>query len=212
MTNEFEKSFHPPASSSAEQTPELSFRDGSDLVERLGLPQTPELVEASEAIIAGLRDLTTAEPKLRAAWVEYARIVEAMVEAVDPDNTQLEAYRRAQISALINKALVFRTVDNMTRYLEELDHAEEYAFNAKLDDVRALIGDEIDRTLPSLEMSSEVLVLKLRGVISDDNREHLRDLINNGDDYEDIVNNAYNMIEDEGGDADEVLGKLGVLE
>jgi hypothetical protein len=100
----------------------------------------------------------------------------------------------------------------MTRYLEELDHAEEYAFNAKLDDVRALIGDEIDRTLPSLEMSSEVLVLKLRGVISDDNREHLRDLINNGDDYEDIVNNAYNMIEDEGGDADEVLGKLGVLE
>jgi hypothetical protein len=100
----------------------------------------------------------------------------------------------------------------MIRYLEELDHAEVYALNIGLEDVSAVLTREIDRKLPDLGISSEILVLKLRGIINDENREVLRDLINDGDDYEDIVNTAYNMIEDEGRDADEVLAALGVLE
>lgn len=60
-------------------------------------------------------------------------------------------------------------------------------------------------------MSSEVLVLKLKGVVSEENREFLRDLIDEGDDFEDMINHVYGMILEEGSDPDEVLAELGVI-
>jgi hypothetical protein len=209
MANEFDIPTPPPESwETSGESPELPVRDVAELVEQLDFRPSPELTEASQAVIAGLRDGVTAESQLSLAWGEYARISEEIVEeALDP-----KQYTRWQIGALIHKALLFRAANIMIRYLEELDHAEVYALNIGLEDVSAVLTREIDRKLPDLGISSEILVLKLRGIINDENREVLRDLINDGDDYEDIVNTAYNMIEDEGRDADEVLAALGVLE
>lgn len=214
MTHESDASSYssPSSEQESEILHEISLPYRLEQVSRLGLPPTAELIEATQAVIIGLQDPTTTEEQLRSAWSEYAGIVEGVVEAVDLDHTNPKAYQRAQISALVDKALLFRTAGDMTRYLEELDHAEVYAFNGNLDDVVSLIGEEIDKVLPGLEMSSEILVIKLRGVISDEMREILRDLIHDGDDYEDIVNNAYGMILEEGGDPEVVLAQLGVLE
>jgi hypothetical protein len=209
MASEFDIPTPPPESrETSDESLELTVHGVAELVEQLDFRPSPELIEASRAVIAGLRDEMTTELQLSLAWGEYARMSEGIIEEdLDP-----KRYARGQIGALIHKALLFRAADITVRYLEELDHAEVYALNVGLDDVSAVLTREIDRKLPELEMSSEVLVLKLRGIISDENREVLRDLINDGDDYEDIVNNAYNMIEDENRDADEVLAALGVLE
>jgi hypothetical protein len=61
-------------------------------------------------------------------------------------------------------------------------------------------------------MNPTLLAVRLRGSVSEINREFMRDLIADGDDMEDIITHAYNAILEEGGDPEEVLRKLGVLE
>jgi hypothetical protein len=62
------------------------------------------------------------------------------------------------------------------------------------------------------EMSPEILVMKLNGIVSEENRAFLCELIEQGDEWEDVIGHVYGMILEEGGDPDEVLSELGVIE
>ena len=181
------------------------------LLRELNFRVPPELAVAAGAIVKGIQAFGNDDPNVRSAWVEYANISERVVEtsetAVNPTT-----YDEAQIAVIIHKSLIFQRVSNWLRYIEELDSADVYAFNMGLDEVSSTIQTEIDAIIDTLEMSPGVLVIKLKGFVSEINREHLRDLIDQGDDLEDMIGNVYGMILEEGGDPDEVLAELGVLD
>lgn len=183
----------------------------ASLIEQSNLYNIPELHDAAAAIIEGLADPDTDASRLKLAWGEYAKIAERIVESTDAIHENPKVYAKAQIEAIIHKSLIFHSVGNTLRYLEELDRAEVYAYNEGLDEMSIVINNEITTTVESLRMSSEVLVLKLKGIVSEENREFLRDLIDEGDDFEDIVNHTYGMLLEEGSDPDEVLAKIGVI-
>jgi hypothetical protein len=193
-------------------TPENIHRLIESLLDRLEFHTTPALDEASQAIIAGLIDETTDKSLLSRGWVEYAEIVERIVESAEASAEKPDRYTKAQIGAIIHKSLIFSAAGNTLRYLEELDQAEVYAYNEGIDDVSVALRSEITEKINALEMSSEVLVIKLKGVVSEGNREYLRDLIEQGDEFEDMIAHAYGMILEEGGDPDEVLAEIGVIE
>jgi len=199
---------NPAERESATRRPETIRPSVDSLLDKLAFHPTPALVEARAAIVAGLADESTDGLLLSRAWGEYADITEAMVGSAEDPAT----YTRAQIGAIIHKALIFSVAGDTLRYLEELDDAEVYAHNEGIDDVRGALQDEINEKTSTLEMSSEVLVMKLKGVISEENRAFLRDLIEQGDDFEDMISHAYGMILEEGGDPDEVLAGVGVIE
>jgi hypothetical protein len=65
MANEFDIPTPPPESwETSGESPELPVRDVAELVEQLDFRPSPELTEASQAVIAGLRDGVTAESQL----------------------------------------------------------------------------------------------------------------------------------------------------
>lgn len=132
-------------------------------------------------------------------------MVEGFVDAVEG----ISVRSKAQIAAILNKAYIFQQVNNTVRYLEELDMAEVYAANIGFDEASAVIDVEIKNQVEGLELTPEVLVLKLRGIIDDNDREFLRDLINEGADVEGILGNANQMILEEGGDPEEILASTG---
>lgn len=181
----------------------------TSLIETLDFRASSELIEASSAIVDGISKFGDRDPRIRAAWVEYAKISEQMIDGNETDRV---AYSRAQIAAIIHKSLIFRAVGNNLRYISELDSAEVYAFNEGLDEISSGIQTEIDTVIDTLEMSPEVFLIKLKGVVSEANREHLRDLIDQGDDLDDMIGNVYAIILEEGGDPDEILGGMGVLD
>ncbi len=170
-----------------------------------------ELQEAAIVIIDGLTNPNTSESQLKLAWIEYAKIAEHNVGLIEATSENPSAYARAQIEAIIHKSLIFKSIGNTLRYLEELDHAEVYAFNEGFDEMSTIINNEITSKIESLDMSPEVLVLKLKGIVSEDNREFLRDLIDEGDDLEDMINHAYGMILEEGSNPDEILAEFGII-
>ena len=183
----------------------------ASLIERSKLTNNSELKDASAAIINGLTDPNTSAPRIKSAWIEYAKIAEQIVEAADATDNTPNTYAKAQIEAIMHKSLIFQATGNTLRYLEELDRAETYAHNTGFEEMSTTINDEIAATVDTLPMSSEVLILKLKGIISEDNREFLRDLIAGGDDFEDMINHAYGMILEEGDDPDEVFAELGIV-
>ncbi|RYF29402.1 MAG: hypothetical protein EOO17_01560 [Chloroflexi bacterium] len=211
MSNRFEE--QPPDSNSdagIDQTDDHivdSVDTLESLIERSNFYNIPELQDAATAIIDGLIAPDTNDSQLKLAWIEYAKLIEGIVEA----NKDRIAYARAQIEAIIHKALIFQSAGNLLRYLEELDRAEVYAHNEGIDEISTIINNKIKNTLEPLAMSSEVLVLRLRGCISEVNRDFLRDLIEAGDDFEDMLNHAYGMILEDGGDPDVVFAELGII-
>jgi hypothetical protein len=183
----------------------------ASLIERSNFYNIPELHDAATAIIEGLTDPDTDASQLKLAWVEYAKIAERIVESTDATHENPKSYAKAQVEAIIHKSLIFHSVGNTLRYLEELDRAEVYAYNEGLDQMSTVINNEITTTVESLSMSSEVLILRLKGIVSEENREFLRDLIDEGDDFEDMINHAYGMILEGGGDPDEIFAEMGII-
>ncbi len=169
----------------------------------------PEIAEVSLAIVDYLKtNIETGKVQLRELWVEYAQRVEVFVDSIENPKARSEA----QIAAIINKAIIFQLAGNVTRWLEELDSAEVYASNEGFTTVAVALDTEIKNNVELLDLSSEKILLKLRGIVSDANREFLKDSIEEGDDLEDVINHAYGMILDEGEDPDEVLARLGIIE
>lgn len=181
------------------------------LIEQSNFYNIPEFQKATAAIINGLTDINASESQLKLAWIEYAKIAEHIVESTEATQENPKTYAKTQIEAILHKSLIFQTTGNTLRYLEELDRAEVYAFNEGFDEMSKVINNEITDKIESLDMSSEVLVLKLKGIVNEENREFLRDLIDGGDDFEDMVNHVYGIVLEEGGDPDEILAKLGII-
>lgn len=213
MTNHYENSSNHNHTvyevASAIDTPETTPTPIESLIEQFGFHPTSALMEANEAIIAGLADETTDRRHLRQAWIEYSKIAEGIVEATGEDPV---SYAKAQVAANIHKALLFQAIGDMLRYLHELDLAQLSASMYEFREVKETLQAEVDEKVDTLEMSSEVLVIKLRGVISIDNRLFLYDLLEQGGAFEDIVGHAYGMLLEEGEDPDEVLAEIGAIE
>lgn len=205
MTHKVNSSDVPLAHQEVAATTEVRPETIEAVLSILDLDETPDLLEARLAVIAGLTDTETDPATMRAAWIQYAMIIEKIAELADD-------LPRAQIAATIHKALIFRDVSMLQRYIEELDIAEVYAANMNMVEISDVLGQEIERVIEPLEMSSVDFIIKLRWYISDANRAHLRDLVAAGDDPEVVINNTYAMILDEGGDPDEVLQELGMIE
>lgn len=180
-------------------------------IEYFDFHRSPELHEASLAIIDGLMNEGLDKERLQLAWSEFAKIAERIVESAETAAGDTGAYVKAQIEAILYKALLFQTAGKIERYLEELDQTQVLALNAGHDSLSAEIDREIEAWIDTVELSPEILIVKLRGRIADENREFLRDLLEQGADLEDMVTHAYNALLEEGEDPDEVLAELGVL-
>lgn len=206
MSNEFDP--HVSQDRKYEQNQSSFSSDMELLFEETGF-RTPEIEEATFAIIKGYNLQDVDDSIMRQAWIELANITE---NSIDQAEDGMRA--KLQVAAIINKALILLLAQKPYRYLEELDTAEVLARNSGLDDLSETIDREINRRLDleSHEMNPEVLVVRLRGIVSEINREFMRDLIANGDDMEDIITHAYNAILEEGGDPEDVLSELGILE
>lgn len=145
---------------------------------------------------------------LQGLWAEWADQTEAHVNSIVDSKLRSEA----QLAVIINKAFIFQLAGNAVRYLEELDDAEVYAANEGLETVANSLDIEIKSGVESLELSPEKVVLKLRGVIDDANREYLKELVRDEADLEEIIGAAYGMIIEEGGDPGIVLAGLGITD
>lgn len=208
-----------PRSNEIPHTPEVPKSFIEELYSRLNFTETIDLAEAKIAIVELLGQPNLDSSLKQHAWTEYAIICEQLVDSVDTGPDTLSR-SKLQLALILHKALIFKAADNTSRYIEELDRAETYADDESrrspddntLTAVVAQIREELSRLTDTLELSPEILLVKLKGVITDMNREFLRDGIEDGDDLETSINNAYAMIEDEGGDADEILKELGIFE
>ncbi|QQG50455.1 MAG: hypothetical protein HZB75_02865 [Candidatus Saccharibacteria bacterium] len=181
-------------------------------IERFDFHDHPDLYEASLAIIDGLMNDDPDADRLKLAWQEFAQIAEGIVEATEVTADNPDAYTKAQIEAMLYKALLFQTAGKTERYLEELDRAEVYALNNRYDGLSVAIDREIATWPETVAVSPEMIVVMLRGRIADENREFLRDLAEQGADLEDMIGHAYSALLEEGEDPESVLAELGILQ
>jgi hypothetical protein len=195
------------------RTPEPSA-DRAEQRQKLSIEELASLTH-EDITRAGVRvlDLLTApdsvdEVKLKEAWIDYTDLTEEFVNSFEDSKLRSSA----QIAAIINKALVFKAAHRTQHYLEELDSAEVYAANEGHEEISATLAAEIRDKVGELDMTPEILVLRLKGVLEDSDREYLRTLIRDGADLEDILGNAYGMILEEGVDPDEIFASIGVTE
>lgn len=176
-------------------------------IEQLTQVTNPEISDLASALVESLTTTSEdAKAHLPELWDEYATKVEAFNDSIERPS----ARAKAQVAAMIHKASIFQLAGNMPRYLEELDDAEVYAGNKGMSQVAASLDSEIKNSVESLDLSPEKVVLLLRGIIDEDNRYYLKDLIRDGDDLEDIMGHVYGMILEVGEDPDEVLAELGI--
>jgi hypothetical protein len=180
------------------------------LIELLEFPKSPELAEARQAVLDLLKDPTTAPETLSTAWIAFADAIELIVEKPELDQ---HTHTKLQIGAIVYKALIFKDAGNPLRYVQELDDAELYAFNIKLLEISVPLQAEIDTVIETLPLDApEVIVLKLKGKITDEDRLTLLDSIDDGDEFDDVLGTAYGMLDENGFDPDAVLKKVGLIE
>lgn len=184
-----------------------SFNSES-LLDNLGVELSFELERLTTSLKETLADPSTAHENLRVLWVEYSELFEALAEKADNP----EVYAKAQIAAIIHKAFIFYHANKELRYLEELDKADMYSANSGFTALSSLISTEVDSRTSELNESPERLILQLRGKVSDANRAQMWDLWADEQDYEDLVNHAFEMLLEDGEDPQEVLSELGILE
>lgn len=188
------------------KAPEIINDVSTVSIEKLAALTHEEITKAAAKVIEYLKLGEAADTnELKRAWGEYADATEAFVDSIEEDVSTPKQRSQAQISAILNKAFIFNSAGNELRYLEELDAAEVYAFNEGFDQVSELIQVEINA-------KAEALVLKLKGIIEEDNRQYLWDLVRDGDDMDDLLGAVYEMIEETGQDANEVLARMGMIE
>jgi len=166
------------------------------------------LEKANAEIIAMLADPLVEPAVLQEAWAARAILAEQFIDSIEPtaDNSQLR--ERIQFDMMVDKAVIFQRAGDTQRYLKELDTAEGFAMQQGFDDILESLTQELDEKVSELDSSPDALVIKLRGHVSFEKKEYLRDLIYEGIDNEDLLGTIYGMILDEGGDPVEVLASL----
>lgn len=171
-----------------------------------------DLDKINAVIIDMLTDEEVTASDLREAWTVRADLTEEFIDSLEPTEENPNPRPRVQFDIMVDKAIIFETVGNNIRYLEELDTAEAFALNSNLESVSESIGEELDAKISELGLSAAELVLKLRGVIDFSRRDYLRDLLADGIDYEDLIDTIHSIILKDGGNPDEVLLRLGIAE
>ncbi len=131
---------HTHATEYREHEPAAFLDKMRELLPSVDFEETVELREARAAVLEALKPDQNPD-LLQAVWTEYANICEQFVD------NQAETQTRAQlqIAILVHKALIFREIEDVQRYGEELTDAGDYAFNAYLDDIAEAIGAELDK-------------------------------------------------------------------
>ena len=170
---------------------------------------TQEIQEAARAIVGALQTAEVDPNRLREAWTQYDAIVEALIEASD------DALRaRLQIAATVYKGDILRAGPEPQRYLEQLDIAELHARNIGDDELAGVLDTEIEQNLKdtTFEMNPTILVVLMRGKVSENDRQFMRDLIAEGDDMEDLIGYACGALIEGGEDPEAIMGSLGMLE
>jgi hypothetical protein len=184
-------------------------------------PITPERMEPSRAeifthdldrvnavIITMLQSETTDAAELREAWNIRADLADNFVNSLEPTPDNPAPKPRVRFDILIDKALIFEAVGNIIRYLEELDDAEAFARTYQLFDMADSVAEELDERAKELGDTPEELLLKLRGQLSFPMRYKLRQMLQDGIDYEGFMRNLNQMLSDKAGGAKEILVPL----
>jgi len=182
---------------------------------------TPEYVELSRGelfainldkvdaeIVTMLADPLVEPAVLREAWAARAILAEQFIDSIEPTADNSQVRERIQFDMMVDKALIFQRAGDTLRYLKELDTAEGFAMQQGFNDILESLTQELDEKVSELDDSPDALVIKLRGHVSFENKEYLKDLIYAGIDNEDLLGTVYGMILDEGGDPVEVLASL----
>ena len=192
------------------QEPENTPSSFEALLALLEFPQSPELIGARQAILKLLKDPSADPTDLQTAWEHFADEVELLVENPELDQ---HMHIKLQIGAIVHKALIFKEAGNQLRYAQELDDAESYAFNARLFEISNPLTAELDAIAETLPQDiPEIIVLKLRGMITDDDRLTLSESIDDGDDFDDVLGSAYILLDENGRDPDLTLKNVGLIE
>ncbi len=120
----------------------LSFADKfRDLLPGVELEEPIEMLEARTAVIEALASNQNSD-FLQSIWIEYTNICEQIVDSKTDTDPQSRA--QLQIATLVHKALIFREAGDMQRYSEDLNDAEDYAFNMHFDEIAEAIRTELE--------------------------------------------------------------------
>jgi len=175
---------------------ELTAADNSieALLPQLDFYESSELREARQAILVALREVSDNPARRREAWTEYAIIGEHIVDDADLTGQDIASRAKAQLSLIIYKALIFREAGQVPRYIQELDHAETYADAKRFYAVALTLEAELDAVVSSAELSPESFLARLKGEISEINRDFLKRELEDGAELTDLVAAASDML------------------
>lgn len=169
---------------------------------------TYDLDRVNAAIIDMLQSEATDASELREAWNIRADLAEDFIDSLEPTQDNPNPKPRVQFDILIDKALIFETVGNMIRYLEELDDAEAFARAYHLVDMAESVALELEEKVQVLGDTPEELILKLRGQLSFPMRYKLRQMLQDGIDYDDFITSLNIMLLDKARGSNEILIQL----
>lgn len=129
---------------------ELELQGHDPIFNILAIDSDAELNGIVDKIKIALLDSEFDKDKLRELWIQYARQTEKRVEQfLDPIE-----YAKAQISAILYKAMIFREAGDLFRCLEELYDAEDYALGAGFEDIHQQISEQIDLITDELDQKT----------------------------------------------------------
>lgn len=176
---------------------ELAAADNSieTLLPQLDFYESSELREARQAVLIALREEADDPARRREAWTEYAIVSEHMVDDADLTGQDIASRAKAQIALIIHKALIFREADQVARYIQELDHAETYADAKRFHVVASTLEAELDAVVSTAALSPESFLAKLKGEISEMNRDFLKRELEDGAELADVVDAASDMLQ-----------------
>jgi hypothetical protein len=179
------------------------------LIESLDFHEPIQLKLAAEVVVGALEDGD--ESAQQQAWLEYSVLLEHIVDKESGRSLDPKAYPRIRIAALIHKALIFYKVKDMTHFVDELDQAQEYAFGEHLDELNQALHTELEVAIAHMGISPEVVLIKLKGIISEDRLRKLRDLLREGSQLNDMIAGHYDMLlVDDDTSIDKILAALGI--
>ncbi|MBC7943471.1 hypothetical protein H7X68_03170 [Candidatus Saccharibacteria bacterium] len=187
------------------------------LLPLLNFHETPELIEARQAVLMALSEAADGPSRLRDAWIEYSVITEQIVDNFEITGQDVVSRAKAQLSVVVHKALIFLEAGRTDRYIGELDYAETIAsankFKAKeFNDAALKLRDELNSATSTADLSPESLIAKLWDDMSEMNRDYLRHELEDGSDLEELINYTYDILMREGhNNPEKVFVKLGIL-
>lgn len=182
-------------------TPEQQKRSRAEIF-------THDLDRINAVIVSMLQSETTDPFKLREAWNVRADLADEFVESLEPTPDSPDPAPRVRFDLLIDKALIFEAVGDSVRYLEELDDAEAFARAYHLDDMARSVKQELEEKVKELGDTPEELILKLHEQLSFPMRYKLRQMLQNGIDYEGFMSSLNKMLLAKASGLEEILIQL----